>query len=330
MKIKGQFWVWVSVGLLVVVAGATAEQDLGIGGLTDVAAVEGKIAENLARVEHAQTRQAQIDTEISGLADKREEAEGRLHERARALYRIRRAGMLPVAGGFDALMGHLARVQRLSRMVKSDLDTMDFLGERGSALRLEKNELADALDEAQLALHALEGKKVELEHSSRSASLFQDTLRGERQDAPRNDESMSYGRIRVSGDMDDLGDGFAQMRGQLALPVQGSMRIGESSREGASGLEFYGRPGGPVRAAADGRVAFARIYGAYGLMVIIDHGSSFYTVYGGLGSTDVQVGDWVGMSTRIATLESGSPDAILFFEVRRGTRPLEARSWLGL
>jgi septal ring factor EnvC (AmiA/AmiB activator) len=328
MKTKSRLWVWIAVGLLSATGGAGAEQDPGVSGLTDVAQVEGKIAESLARVEHAQTRQAQIDTEISGLADKREEAEGRLHERARALYRIRRAGMLPVAGGFDALMAHLARVQRLSRMVKGDLDTMDFLGQRGAALRVEKNELADALQEAQVALRALEVKKEELEHSRRSASLFEDTLRGERQDAPSND--VSYGRIRVSGDMDDLGDGFAQMRGQLALPVQGSMRIGESSREGAPGLEFYGRPGGPVRAAADGRVAFARNYGAYGLMVIIDHGSSFYTVYGGLGSTDVQTGDWVGMSTRVGTLDPGGPDAILFFEVRRGTRPLDARSWLGL
>jgi septal ring factor EnvC (AmiA/AmiB activator) len=328
MKTKSRFWVWIAVGLFAVAAGARAEQDLGISGLTDAAAVEGKIAENLARVEHGQTRQAQIDTEISGLADKRDEAEGRLHERARALYRIRRAGMLPVAGGFDALMGHLARVQRLSRMVKGDLDTMDFLGERGAALRLERNELADALQEAQVALRALEAKKQEIEESRRSASLFQDTLRGAPQETPSH--NVSYGRIRVSGDMDDLGDGFAQMRGQLALPVQGSMRIGESSREGAAGLEFYGRAGGPVRAAADGRVAFARNYGAYGLMVIIDHGSSFYTVYGGLGSTDVQVGDWVGMSTRVGTLDAASPDAILFFEVRRGTRPLDARSWLGL
>ncbi|MGB5547565.1 MAG: hypothetical protein WBM74_13405, partial [Polyangiales bacterium] len=87
MRIKSRFWVSLSAGLLALVAGAAAEQDTGIVGLADVAAVEGKIAENLARVEHAQTRQAQIDTEISGLADKREEAEGRLHERARALYR---------------------------------------------------------------------------------------------------------------------------------------------------------------------------------------------------------------------------------------------------
>jgi septal ring factor EnvC (AmiA/AmiB activator) len=328
MRIKSRLWVWIAVGLFTATGGAGAEQDLGLNSLTDTAEVEGKIAENLARVEHAQTRQAQIDAEISGLADKREEAEGRLHERARALYRIRRAGMFPVAGGFDSLMAHLARVQRLSRMVKNDLDTMDFLGQRGAALRVEKNELAHVLQEAQIALRTLEAKKEELDYSRRSASLFQNTLRGERQDAPS--DSVSYGRIRVSGDMDDLGEGFAEMRGQLALPVQGSMRIGESSREGAAGLEFYGRSGGPVRAAADGRVAFARTYGAYGLMVIIDHGSSFYTVYGDLGSTDVQVGDWIGMSTRLGTLDTVGPDAILFFEVRRGTRPLDARSWLGL
>ena len=85
-------------------------------------------------------------------------------------------------------------------------------------------------------------RREELEHSRRSASLFQETLSGEQQEAPS--DTLSYGRIQVSGDMDDLGDGFAKMRGQLALPVQGSMRIGESSREGAPGLEFYGRPGG--------------------------------------------------------------------------------------
>jgi len=329
MKLDNRLPVLLAIALLGVTAGATAERDPGIASLTDPAAVEGEIAENLARVEHAQTRQAQIDTEISGLAGQRDEAKGRLHERARALYRVRRAGMLPVAGGFDALMGHLARVQRLSRMVKNDLDTMEFLEDRGAALRSEKSELAEALREAHLELRALEAKKDELEQSRQSATLFRETLAGEPQVTQQND-AVGYGRIRVSGDMEDLGEGFASMRGQLALPVQGSMRIGESSREGAPGLDFYGRAGGPVRAAADGKVAFARDYGAYGLMVILDHGGSFYTVYGGLGGTDVQVGDWVGMSTRLGTLDTTGPDAILFFEIRRGSRPLDARSWLGL
>jgi septal ring factor EnvC (AmiA/AmiB activator) len=322
----GKVGAWIAIGLVAATAGA--EQDPGLTGLTDLTSVDGQIAESLARIEHSQTRQAQIDTEISGLAAQREQAEGRLHERARALYRVRRTGMLPIAGGFDALMSHLARVQRLSRMVKSDLDRMEFFEDRGAALRAERNELDQALQEAQAELQALEAKKVELEHSQRSASLFQSTLGGEGQDV--SSDGPTYGRIRVSGDMEDLGDGFAEMRGQLALPVQGSMRIGDGSRENAPGLEFYGRPGGPVQVAADGRVAFADTYGAYGLMVIVDHGGSFYTVYGGLGSSDVQVGDWVGMGTRIGTLDTNGPESILFFEVRRGTRPLDARSWLGL
>lgn len=327
MKIKTRFWVALSI--VAIGATAVAEPDPGIAGLTDVAAVEGAIAENLARIENAQTRQAQIDSEIAGLQDRRLESQGHLHERARALYRVRRAGMLPIAGGFDALMQHLARVQRLSRMVKTDLDTMRFLENRGTALRSEKNDLGRELEQAQVMLRALETKKVALEQSQRSASLFEETLRGEPIEIPQQ-QALSYGRIRVSGDMDDLGDGFAQMRGELALPVQGSMRVGDARREEAPGLEFYGRPGGPVYAAADGRVAFAQSYGAYGLMVILDHGGSFYTVYGGLGHTDVQVGDWVGMSTRVGTLDSTSSDAILFFEVRRGTKSLDARSWLGL
>ena len=136
---------WALLAMTCLAAPAVAEPDPGVAGMTDVATVEGAIAENLARIEHAQTRQSQIDVEIAGLQDERAGAEARLHERARALYRVRRAGMLPVAGGFDALMQHLARVQRLSRMVKTDLRTMKFLENRGVALRVEKTELAKEL-----------------------------------------------------------------------------------------------------------------------------------------------------------------------------------------
>ena len=329
MTMKHPLWLGSLVTAACLAWPALAENNPGLDGMSDAAEVDGAIAENLARIEHAETRQSQIDDEIAGLQSRRGDAETRLHERARALYRIRRAGMLPVAGGFDALMQHLARVQRLSRMVKNDLRTMRYLEKRGVALRVEKSELAKELETAQVLVRALEAKKTELEQSRRSASLFEETLRGEVRE-PEPEATMAYGRVRVTGDMDDLGDGFARLRGELALPVQGSLRIGDAQREGAPGLEFYGRHGGPVFAAADGRVAFAQGYGAYGLMVILDHGGSFYTVYGGLGETDVRVGDWVGMSTRVGTLETSSPDAILFFEVRRGTKSLDARSWLGL
>jgi murein DD-endopeptidase MepM/ murein hydrolase activator NlpD len=321
MRVIRHFW----VGVLVVSALATSvgAEKMGLDGYTNPAAVEGAIAENLARIEHAQSRQAQIDSEVAGLAAQQEEAKGRLHDRARALYRVRRAGMLPVAGGFQALMQHLARVQRLSRMVKSDLDMVSFLQERGQALDLERKELDKALREAHLALRGLEDRKEELERKQRRASAY--ALRSDSRDGAVDE--LSHGQFRVSsGDEGDLDTGFAEMRGELAFPVQGSQRVQDAERDGAPGLEFAGRPGASIRAAADGRVAFVREYGAYGQMIILDHGHSFYTVYGGVGRVEVAVGDWVGMSARIGSLT----EKPLFFEVRRGTRSLDPRSWLGL
>ena len=320
MSMRQQF----SIGVLLAAALATSAgaEQIGLDGYTDPTAIEEAITENLARIEHAQSRQAQIDSEVAGLAAQQQETRERLHDRARALYRVRRAGMLPMAGGFQALMQHLSRVQRLSRMVKGDLDMVDFLKEHGEALNLERKELDKALREAHLALRGLEERKEELERKRRRASAY--ALRSDARGGAQ--EQLSHGQLRVSGGEGDLDTGFAELRGELAFPLQGSPRIQDAERDGAPGLEFAGRPGASVRAAADGRVAFVREYGAYGQMIIVDHGHSFYTVYGGLGRVEVAVGDWVGMSARIGSLQ-GEP---LFFEVRRGTRSLDPRSWLGL
>jgi septal ring factor EnvC (AmiA/AmiB activator) len=121
---------------------------------------------------------------------------------------------------------------------------------------------------------------------------------------------------------------FADQRGNLALPVSGPASIQEARRAESDGpgLEFASSRGAAVRAAAAGRVAFAERYGSYGQIVIVDHGERFYTVYGGLGGVDVQVGDDVSKSARLG---SAGADPV-YFEVRRGTKTQEARGWLGL
>jgi septal ring factor EnvC (AmiA/AmiB activator) len=71
---------------------------------------------------------------------------------------------------------------------------------------------------------------------------------------------------------------------------------------------------------------FASQNEVYGLFVIVDHGERFRTVYGGLGSLDVQVGDAISKSARLGATGSST----IYFEVRRGRRSQDARSWLGL
>jgi murein DD-endopeptidase MepM/ murein hydrolase activator NlpD len=87
--------------------------------------------------------------------------------------------------------------------------------------------------------------------------------------------------------------------------------------------------GTPVRAAAAGRVAFSDRQGTYGRMVIVDHGNGYTTLYGGLGAVQVQVGDTLSQGARLGAIGNDFSPPALLFEVRRGSRSLPPRAWLG-
>jgi murein DD-endopeptidase MepM/ murein hydrolase activator NlpD len=56
---------------------------------------------------------------------------------------------------------------------------------------------------------------------------------------------------------------------------------------------------GPVFAANNGRVVWARDLGIYGNCIVLDHGYSVQSIYGHLSEIGVKVGDWVDKGKRI-------------------------------
>lgn len=301
---------------------------------TTLADIDRRIAAADEREREATGAQSRLQTEIDELGTRREATRDELHRRARALYRIRRAGMLPVAGGFDALLGHLARVERVERMVRSDLGALTFLRDRQNALQAEIASQREVVESARAEKMTLEQQKQRLQQQVQSqqayAGIFDPSY------APRlpvttptpapawTRQQPAYGQVTVRGQAEAAPSGFVAQRGNLALPVSGGA-VREARREDAEGLEFVS-PGSAVVAAADGRVAFAQRYAGYGQLVILDHGNDYFTLYGGLAQTALTRGEWVGRGARIGSI-SGSP---LFFAVRQGTRSLNARSWVGL
>lgn len=314
------------LALLALPASVAAQADLDP--TSRAAALDAEIARALATIEQAEARKARVDAEIEGLAERRDAAGRRLRTRTRALYRLTRSGMLPVAGGFDAMLGHLGRLERLERMVKGDVESLDALRARGQALRAETGELTRAIERARAELRALSGRKQALERDRQSSAMFQQAFT---QGAPRVPEPRepSYGTLRVV-DEDDEGLAFAALRGRLPMPVGGAVDIRQAQRDGGPGLDFLAPPGTQVRAVAEGTVAFADRHGSYGQLVIVDHGGSYFTVYGGLGACDVRVGDVVSRGARIGDVGNDHRPTSLFFEVRHGTRTLDAVSWVGL
>jgi septal ring factor EnvC (AmiA/AmiB activator) len=304
---------------------AAAQSD--VDPVARAAAVDAEIARALALIEQSEARKARVDAEIEGLGERRSEARRRLRTRTRALYRLTRSGLLPLAGGFDALLGHVGRVERLERMVKEDAAALRSLQTRGDVLRAETGQLASAVERARAELRALEGRKQALERDRDTAAMFVQAFSA---GAPRmpSAPAPAYGTLRVVDD--DGGAGFASLRGTLGMPISGAVDIRHAQREDGPGLDFLAPPGTPVRAVAQGRVAFSDRYGSYGRLVIVDHGGSYFTVYGGLGAVEIRVGDVVSRGARIGTVGGDHRPTALFFEVRHGTRTLDAVSWIGL
>jgi septal ring factor EnvC (AmiA/AmiB activator) len=126
---------------------------------------------------------------------------------------------------------------------------------------------------------------------------------------------------------------FKALRGKLPWPVRGPLkRAFGSRRDGAvamQGVLVKAPMGRRVRAIAHGRVVFADWLRGFGLMVIVDHGGGYMSLYGHNQSLQREPGEWIGAGDSLATVgDSGGKDGPgLYFEIRRDGRPENPARW---
>jgi murein hydrolase activator len=129
------------------------------------------------------------------------------------------------------------------------------------------------------------------------------------------------------------GGPFARLRGTLSWPVAG--RLAASFGEPrAGGLTWEGDlidapRGAPVRAVSAGRVVFANWLPGLGLLIIVDHGGGYLSLYGHNERLYKKVGDEVAAGDLIAAAgdSGGSARPQLYFGIRKGDRPVDPRPW---
>ena len=102
----------------------------------------------------------------------------------------------------------------------------------------------------------------------------------------------------------------------------------------AAGMKWQGwlikaETGTEVKNIAYGRVAFADWLRGYGLLMIIDHGQGFMSLYGYNESLLWEVGDWVEPGAVIATVGgSQGGEQGLYFEMRKDGKAVDPAVWL--
>ena len=127
---------------------------------------------------------------------------------------------------------------------------------------------------------------------------------------------------------------FSELKGRLTWPVAGTL-LHDFGQPRAGGIKWNGvvlaaPRGREVRAVYHGRVAFADWLAGMGLLVIVDHGDGYLTLYGYNETILKNTGDWVAPGDVIATVgdSGGQARASLYFELRRGTQPENPRRWV--
>jgi murein hydrolase activator len=128
---------------------------------------------------------------------------------------------------------------------------------------------------------------------------------------------------------------LSPFRGALEWPVAGRVvgRFGQSNRMSSAGvrngIEVAAPEGTPVYAVHPGTVGYADAFTGYGTLVILDHGSNHYTLYGYLSEASVQQGQRVNAGDELGRVGSAPVgDSALYYEMRVDGRSVDPLQWL--
>ena len=216
----------------------------------------------------------------------------------------------------------LRELEELQTRIDSKLAELE---DRGQTLEKQQKEVVAAQAERKQAVARLNDSI-----SSKSAQLKQ-----KEQDRQRLEELVraieeAVVNLQVPADYQK----FKSARGKMPWPVAGkhSNQFNRSRNEGKmrwQGITIPANEGTTVKAIHHGRVVYADWLRGSGLLLIIDHGDGYMSLYAHNESLLREVGEWVSVGSPISTVgnSGGKEDFALYFEIRHDGKPVNPSKW---
>ncbi|HET7675447.1 MAG TPA: peptidoglycan DD-metalloendopeptidase family protein [Gammaproteobacteria bacterium] len=216
----------------------------------------------------------------------------------------------------------LQKLAALGHQIKAQLAHLDTLQQQRAAdlatLKRRRTERAATLKEMNASIAAHQDKLQRMQRSEQALERLIRSLARTLADIPAALDSTP----------------FSKLAGKLAWPVAGphiaaydSLRA--DGRLRWDGVLIGGKLGEAVHAIAHGRVVYAGWLPHFGLLMIIDHGGGYMSLYAHNQSLYKQVGDWVNAGDIVAALgdSGGQQRPALYFEIRHGKDPVNPGHW---
>jgi septal ring factor EnvC (AmiA/AmiB activator) len=221
-------------------------------------------------------------------------------------------------GEVDHLLGDLAALADLRKAIERETaavqQSRDEQVQETRRLEAERDQRRDLVAKLEADLKDQQGRIAALGRDEKALVQLLEKLRDVFADIPK----------QIAG-----AEPFAGQRGRLGWPLRAAGNAAAAATEG-NGVLIAAPEGGEVRAVSHGRVVFADWMRGYGLLLIVDHGDNYLSLYGCNETLLKDVGDWVNAGEVVAT--SGASGARnrpgLYFELRHDGKPLDVRAWL--
>jgi len=127
---------------------------------------------------------------------------------------------------------------------------------------------------------------------------------------------------------------FSSFKGKLPWPTKGSVikHFGASrvtNKVAWQGMLIRSAEGSPVSAVHYGRIVFSDYLRGHGLLIIIDHGNGYMSLYAHNQALYKELGEWVNVGETIASVgnSGGQQQSALYFELRYKGQPTNPKNW---
>jgi septal ring factor EnvC (AmiA/AmiB activator) len=199
-------------------------------------------------------------------------------------------------------------------------------------------ELEDLLEKQAHEVEAQERARAERRTALERIEVSMADAGGQMESLRLEEKRLSELVLELAALLEDLPRGaeepFVSQKGKLPWPVDG--KVAQSygqARDGGplrwNGVLLSAPTGTAVQAVYHGRVAFADWLPGLGLLVIVDHGGGYMSLYGHNEAILKESGEWVSPGDEIAQVgdSGGQAKPGLYFEIRHNGAPRDPQQW---
>jgi len=220
---------------------------------------------------------------------------------------------------YRATLRELAELQQRIDSTQADLAA------RGETLKQQLTDLTAAQAKRKLAM-----EELNTNISSISAQLKQ-----KEQDRKQLEEVLrAIEEAVVELELPSNFASFQSAKSQMPWPVEGKPgnqfdRPRNDGKMRWQGVTLPAKEGTTVKAIHHGRVVYADWLRGSGLLLIVDHGDGYMSLYAHNESLLREVGEWVTVGTPISTVgnSGGEEQSALYFEIRHNGKPTNPANW---